>query len=120
MSRSMTLAQAAANRISMSLVQEARVNEPVPGPDTNVNDMSMTPPPTSAPTSSRASKQSSITMPQVNEPKLRDPFEVADQFASTITLVIDDLFIVHGPLDEWLVPSSIGFVHDLEIEDDEF
>ena len=92
MSRSMTLAQAAANRISMSLVQEARVNEPVPGPDTNVNDMSMTPPPTSAPTSSRASKQSSITMPQVNEPKLRDPFEVADQFASTITLVIDDLF----------------------------
>ena len=43
----MTLAQAAANRISMSLVQEARVNEPVPGPDTNVNDMSMTPPPIS-------------------------------------------------------------------------
>ena len=86
MSRSMTLAQAAANRISMSLVQEARVNEPVPGPDTNVNDMSMTPSPTSAPTSSRASKQSSITMPQVNEPKLRDPFEVADQFASTIRL----------------------------------
>ena len=27
---------------------------------------------------------------------------------------------VHGPLDAWLVPSSIGSVHDLEIEDDEF
>ena len=27
---------------------------------------------------------------------------------------------VHGPLDEWLVPSSIGSVHDLEIEDDDF
>ena len=28
--------------------------------------------------------------------------------------------VCHGPLDAWLVPSSIGSVHDLEIEDDEF
>ena len=27
---------------------------------------------------------------------------------------------VHGPLDEWLVPSSIGSVHDLDLEDDDF
>ena len=31
-----------------------------------------------------------------------------------------DCTLVHGPLDEWRVPSSIGSVHDLEIEDDEF
>ena len=27
---------------------------------------------------------------------------------------------VHGPLDMWLVPSSIGSVHDVDCEDDDF
>ena len=90
----MTLAQAAANRISMSLVQEARVNEPVPGPDTNVNDMSMTPPP--------------ISVRRINHRLLVDQAverEVIERFA--VNDGLEDHFLLEATVENRLVDETL-------------